>query len=182
MQDWKLLFKTKGKIDDWLWFVIKLLCICLAIFIINSLIFCFAVVHGSSMNHTLQDRDLLFVWKFYYSPDYGDVVICHTGKGYESEMIKRIVGLPGDIIDISDNGTVIRNGAELQEDYCAEKTFDKGDINYPIKVPVNQYFVMGDNRNDSIDSRYGEIGTLPKKNIDGKALLRIFPFWRITIL
>ena len=116
-------------------------------------------IQGTSMNPTLKQGEYVFCIKT-NKIERGDI-IAFTGR--DSFVIKRIIGLPGDIIDISEDGTVSVNGTALSEDYITNKA--KGDVEIPLPytVPKNSYFVLGDNRGDSLDSRHNNVGTL---NID----------------
>ena len=80
-----------------------------------------------------------------------------------NNVIKRVIGLPGETIDINDDGTIIINDKALEEEYLNNKVKGDVEINLPYKIPENSYFVLGDNRADSLDSRYNSIGTI---NID----------------
>lgn len=116
-------------------------------------------IQGTSMNPTLEQGEYVFCLKT-NKIERGDI-IAFTGR--DSFVIKRVIGLPGDIVDISEDGTVSINGTPLSEDYITNKA--KGDVEIPLPytVPKNSYFVLGDNRVDSLDSRHNNVGTL---NID----------------
>lgn len=116
-------------------------------------------IQGTSMNPTLEQGEYVFCLKT-NKIERGDI-IAFTGR--DSFVIKRVIGLPGDIVDISEDGTVSINGTPLSEDYITNKA--KGDVEIPLPytVPKNSYFVLGDNRGDSLDSRHNNVGTL---NID----------------
>jgi signal peptidase I len=135
------------------------------------------VVKGPSMNFTLQDGQQLVINKVVYKfhkPERGDIIIFHPPFAEQEEYIKRIIGLPGESVEIKEgvvyihkkDGTVLT----LDEPYVTRPAIQpfKGGV-----IPENEYFVMGDNRNNSSDSRTG--WTLPKKNIIGKACLSIWP-------
>lgn len=172
--------KKKKTLLAWMYFGLQMLAVAFIIYILNSLVFNFAVVRGTSMEPTLYDRDILICIKFGYQPEYGDIVLCRSGKGYENELVKRIIGVPGDRIDIDNTkGIVYINGEPLDEAYCTNITYTTGDIKFPVVVPENQYFVLGDNREVSVDSRYSEIGMISDKKIDGHITYRIFPFTKI---
>lgn len=140
-------------------------------------------IPSDSMLPTLHTGDRLVVEKISYrfnSPKFGDIVVFQPPpelqrRGYlaDQAFIKRIIATPGDTLQI-DDGKVYLNGKVLQEDYIKEPPIQAFP---PIKVPQNQYFMMGDNRNDSNDSRYW--GFLPKKNMIGKATFRFWPPDRI---
>jgi len=127
------------------------------------------LVSGESMNHTLQNADYLIMNKMAYSgdstPEYGDIVVFNGGKDH---LIKRIIGKPGDNIVI-ESGEVYRNGEKLKEPYIDEAT--PGELD--VIVTDGAYFVLGDNRDNSMDSR--TIGAIPEEYITGQAVLRVFP-------
>lgn len=158
-----------------------------------------SVVVGSSMEPTLKENDRLLVIQGFYEPNYGDIVALWADNLFNGEtgtqgelIVKRIIGLPGDEIDINAvSGVVYRNGEPLREDYIME-TIDPdclGNIHYPVTVEDNCVFVLGDNRNHSTDSRYGKndntpyyVGNVDMRYIVGKAVYRIYPFDRIGAL
>ena len=144
------------------------------------------LVKGSSMEPNFNHGDLVFINKLSTSvgsPDYGDVVICklEEGSGYEN-IIKRVIGLPGDEIDIVENEDdddvydLYVNGEYIEEDFLGEPMMTDGNIEYPFEVPENSYFVMGDNRNESLDSRKESVGAIHKDDLMGKVVLRLYPF------
>jgi signal peptidase I len=144
------------------------------------------LIPSASMYPTLQIGDRLVVEKISYRlhpPQAGDIVVFQTPpelqqRGYDDNQafIKRIIGLPGDIVGIV-NGQVYVNGKRLQENYIAEPANQPFP---PIKIPENKFFVMGDNRNDSNDSRYW--GFLPRKNLIGHAAFRFWPLNRLGLI
>lgn len=141
-------------------------------------------VSGHSMESTLSDGDYLVINKLIYrfaKPARGDIIV-FPHNGDKSEIfIKRVIGLPGDTIELK-HGYVYVNGVELQENYIDEKNETIGNIEYPFTVSEGQYYVMGDNRNNSFDSRYVEVGTVPLEQIIGKASIRIWPAKRFGLL
>lgn len=138
------------------------------------------VVDGRSMENTLNDKDNLIVDKISYrfkEPKRFDVIVFPYQK--RNYFIKRIIGLPGETVNIDEDGNIFINGVLLEENYGKEKIKDPGIASRPIVLGENEYFVLGDNRNDSFDSRYFEVGNVKKENIIGRAWLRIYPFNKI---
>lgn len=139
----------------------------LAVFLIQVL-----RVRGDSMAPSLDEGDLVVALRT-NSFDPGDIVAFYYGP---SILLKRVVGSPGDIINIDDDGNVYVNGVMLEENYLTEKARgDYNDIEYPFQVPDKRYFVIGDNRKDSIDSRSHEIGTVTREQVVGKVIARVWP-------
>lgn len=131
-------------------------------------------VRGDSMAPNLNENELVVSFRTTrFQP--GEIVAFYYGP---SILLKRVIGSPGDIIEIDDAGNVYVNGQMLEESYLTEKhKGDYSDIEYPYQVPEKRYFVLGDNRKESIDSRSYEIGTVTSEQIVGKVLLRIWPLW-----
>ena len=148
------------------------------------LIFAFAArtatVSGPSMLPTLRDGDrLLLVQAGYHDPQYGDVVVIDRSQKGEPPIIKRVIGRAGDEIDIDfETGQVRRNGQTLDEPYLNEPTLTRRDVKFPVTVPEGSVFVMGDNRNHSVDSRTREIGMIDLRRVMGKAVYRFLPAGR----
>lgn len=169
--------KVKYALENVIYTLLQLFAIFLFSFLVSNLIGGQGKVYGVSMEPLLSAGDRVIYWIPFYEPERGDVVICRTGKGIDYKLVKRIIGLPGDEINLeASSGTVYVNGEALEESYCQEGTHLPGDIDYPITVPPGQYFVMGDNRQESIDSRYSEVGTIEAGKIDGHVIFRFYPF------
>jgi len=132
-------------------------------------------VIGSSMEPSLQDEQQLLINKVVYhfhEPERGDIIIFHPPPPYNPKtipFIKRIIGLPGEIIEIIDKAVYV-NGSKLDESYIKEPPTYKLKAQ---KIPEDEYFVLGDNRNNTNDSHAG--WTVPRRNIIGKAWLSIWP-------
>ena len=174
--------KRYKELKEW---VIAILIMAAAIFVIRSFIFGTVIVKGVSMEPTYYHGDLIAINKLSYhfsSPERGDIIVCDYGSIEEEKIIKRVIGLPGEVIDFvpKNNGNydVMVNGETLDEDYIKSEVEFYGDTEYPYTVPENCYFVMGDNRNNSTDSRWQSIGFIEKNNIEGKAFLKIWHFGR----
>ncbi|MCR5025619.1 MAG: signal peptidase I [Lachnospiraceae bacterium] len=136
-------------------------------------------VSGESMVPTLQDQDSLLVDKLSYrftEPKRFDIVIFPYHYGNNQYFIKRIIGLPGESVRIDEEGNIYINGELLEEDYGAEVILDPGRAQTEVMLGDDEYFVMGDNRNHSMDSRDISVGNIAKKDILGKAFIRIYPF------
>lgn len=180
-------FKNKKKERKSMLFLKELILIAVFVFIIRGFLFGTVEVKGSSMQPNFQHGDFLAVNKLYgrfLEPKKGDVIVCKSSTGNSNEnLIKRVIGMPEDEIDIVLNEQsreveyfVYINGEKIEEDYLLETMQQCGNIEYPFVVPKDSYFVMGDNRNASTDSRTKSVGAIEKKNVKGKVFFRIYPF------
>lgn len=163
--------KTKKIIKDLLPYLI----IIVVVVLIRSFIITPVQVDGASMMPTLKDNEILILKKYDHSFERFDVIVFDYG---ENRLIKRVIGLPGDYVEYKDNKLYI-NGKQIKENFSRNaKTadFKLEDIELE-KVPNDCYFVMGDNRNNSTDSRM--IGEVCKENIKGSTNFSIFPFDKI---
>lgn len=142
-------------------------------------------VSGPSMYDTLEDGDNLWVDKLTYrfqDPERFDIVIFpHEEDGEQSFYIKRIIGLPGETVRIGEDGIIYINNEPLEEEYgyetIAAYTIERAKND--IVLGEDEYFVLGDNRNDSMDSRAEEVGNVRGKDLVGKAVFRIWPLSKI---
>ena len=135
------------------------------------------VVNGVSMQPTLSDGDNLIVDKLSYrfhDPDRFDIIVFPQVDG--RFFIKRIIGLPGENVRIDEDGFIYINGEKLQESYGKEVMLDPGIAAESITLGDDEYFVLGDNRNHSSDSRDPSVGVLHRKDLIGRAWVRIWPF------
>ncbi len=149
------------------------------IMIIFLLIFRMVVVSGSSMYATLWDGDWLLVLSntFYQNPRHGDIVVaCKDSFNDGEAIIKRGIATEGQTVDIDFlSGTVIVDGKPLEEDYTFTRTTLHEGMEFPLTVSEGCVFVLGDNRNDSLDSRHPAVGLVDKREILGKALFLFCP-------
>ena len=149
----------------------------LVLVLIFSFFFRIIQVDGSSMVSTLVNGDKLIVWGAGYTPQRGDVVIVDSYTSYGKPLVKRVIAKGGDTVSIDyATGTVAVNGEVLQEDYIAEPTYLGYDVTFPYTVPEGTVFVMGDNRNQSLDSRSTYVGCIDERDILGRVLLCFMPF------
>lgn len=152
--------------------------------VVITILFTFAFrvvnVDGSSMKPTLQNNDKVIVSTVGYEAQRGDVVVISSTDGLKKPIVKRIVAVGGDTVDINfTTGVVTVNGTE--EEYTDELTLQQFDIAFPITVPEGTVFVLGDNRGNSLDSRSTIIGCVDERLIVGKVLFRFFPLgdWKV---
>ena len=139
------------------------------------------VVNGNSMSPTFENGQYLIIDELSYflrEPKRGEVVVFRYPKNPKTFFIKRLIGLPGETVIIKDNQVTIQNGAEIiniDDSYIKEQTL----ADHTAVLGVGEYFVLGDNRDQSYDSRYW--GAVPEKLLKGRVLVRLFPVNKITM-
>lgn len=162
---------TAAEIKDWAISIV--VAVALAMFIRTFIVELY-VVDGPSMRPTLESEERLVVNKFIYrfrAPEKGEVLVFQYPRDPSRDFIKRVIATPGDTVEIRE-GRVLVNDQLLIEDYILEKTRSE----YPKStVPEGRIFVMGDNRNNSEDSRFADVGFVPYDLIKGKAILVFWP-------
>ena len=147
-----------------------------AIFLFVTVFYKPTLTHGHSMEPTLSDGDRAIAAVWNYKPANGDIVVIKDIHKANKYLVKRIISIAGDTIDIDfSTGEVFRNGELLVEPYILEKTTAAGDVRFPVTIPEGCVFVMGDNRNQSTDSRTTYTGMISEKNIEGKVIYRFYP-------
>lgn len=133
-------------------------------------------VEGSSMLNTLRNDDKVVMSNLFYTPKYGDIVVLRTEGFGDTPLVKRVIAVAGETIDIDFNtGDVMIDGNVIKEDYIRELTKSALDFNGPVTVPQGFVFVMGDNRNESTDSRSNLVGLVDTREILGKVLFVLIP-------
>ena len=132
-------------------------------------------IYGSSMTPSLQDGEIVLSVKD-VSPEPGEVIAFYYNN---KVLVKRVVGLPGDWIDIDEDGTVFVNGTALEEPYLEEKALGDCTISLPYQVPEGKVFVLGDHRSVSVDSRNRAVGCIAEDQIVGKIVFRVWPLTRL---
>ena len=168
-------FSFSGFIYDW----VGTLLIAFAVLLLVMAFFLRQItVNGSSMNDTLHNKDRLVVSSFMYEPSPGDIVVVTHGEKFDEPIIKRVIAVEGQHLEIDYfNNKVIVDGNVLDESYAKGITIRlTNSTQIPDTIPKGYVFVMGDNREDSLDSRSRKIGLIPVENIIGKVIYRIYPF------
>lgn len=166
-------------VKDLLSLIIYIGIVVLLCYIIINYVGCRSRVDGSSMEPTLSDKDSLWVDKLSYTfgkPKRFDVIIFDYDE--DTTYVKRVIGLPGETVRIDQNGNIYINEKLLKEDYGMEQILPSnlGRASQPVVLGEGEYFVLGDNRNNSSDSRWPDVGNVKEEDIVGKVVLRIYPF------
>ncbi|MBQ9142513.1 MAG: signal peptidase I [Lachnospiraceae bacterium] len=144
-------------------------------------------VNGESMEPTLSDGDNLIVDKISYrfnEPERFDIIVFPFQHKEDTYYIKRIIGLPGETVEIDEEGVIYIDGEVLMESYGREIISPEhvGRVEYPVVLGEDEYFVMGDNRNNSSDSRIPEVGNVKRDQIIGRAWVRIWPLSDLEVI
>lgn len=170
------------KRDVWEWVESIAISVTTLIFIF---VFVFRIVgvDGHSMDQTLADGDRLIITSMFYTPAAGDIVVVNQPNEFGKPLIKRIIALEGQTVDIDfKTGVVTVDGQVLDEPYISTPTTVYEGVDFPVTVPEGTVFVMGDNRQNSTDSRSEMVGFIDTRYILGKAIFRIFPFNTLGLL
>lgn len=171
------MWDMKEYINGWIKDLYPYVLVILIVILIRIFIITPVRVNGSSMEPTLYDKEVLILEKFNRFYDRFDVIVLNYKK---EKLVKRVIGLPGEHIEYKDNILYV-NGVKVSEDFINDETldFDLRQLDFNI-IPDDYYFVMGDNRNNSTDSRY--IGLINKNNIVGTVRIIVYPFDRFGLI
>ncbi len=167
--------KKRSKLSYIVEFAIYIVLILVCIFWVPEHVIQRTVVSGESMENTLHNGESLLVNKVAYEPSRYDIIVFYPyGKEEEEYYVKRIYGMPGETVQIKGNEIYINNN-KIQDDYAKNAMDDSGIAEEPLKLGDDEYFVLGDNRQVSKDSRDSEVGPVKRENIAGHVVLRIWP-------
>lgn len=184
---------VKGR--EWVEWIEVLSTAIIAVVIIFCFVFRIATIDGDSMNNTLHHNDRVVITNFNYTPKNGDIVVIsrNVANSIESQtsgnepIIKRVIAVGGQTvnIDFKDGGKVYVDGKALKDDYISSPTINNGDVEFPLYVPEGYIFVLGDNRSESLDSRFsviGDNGLVDERYVLGRAIFRFLPLNKIGVL
>ena len=152
--------------------ILVILAIAAIISILTTMFFPIMSIHGNSMAPTVKDGSITVAHK-QETLERGDVCAFYSGN---SILCKRVIAFGGEVVSIDDDGVIYIDGVELDEPYLTERDFGNTNITFPYTVPEHTYFVMGDNRSTSIDSRNTKIGCISEGQIIGKLIFCFWPF------
>ncbi len=178
-------FLNNDKIINYIYDIVKTILFMFSIIcIIFTFIFRDANVVGNSMVDTLHNNDKVILTNFMYMPEPGDIVVINAENQIEKDIIKRVIATEGQTLRIDYNtGEVLVDGVIIDEPYISSYTIKpNNEYDIPYVIPEGYIFVMGDNRNVSLDSRDSEIGLIPVSDVIGKAQFIFFPVNRISYL
>ncbi len=164
--------KYKKRFTSTLFSTVSILIVVAAVAVlVSTLFFPVVQVSGNSMEPTLKNGDILVLLKS-DKISYGDMC-CVSWQN--KTLLKRVIGLPGDTIEINEQGDVYLNSEKLDEPYVEIKSLGNCEIEFPYQVPDNKYFILGDQREASIDSRSSTIGCVGKDQVIGRVIVKIWP-------
>ena len=165
--------KDSGDMFDWVQCLVPAMVIFLLLFVFvgRSL-----YVIGGSMLPTLEEGDRLIISRLFYTPERGDIVVLQKNSFSDTSIVKRVIATEGETVDIDfEAGIVYVDGVALDEPYTNEPTISQQNFDEPVTVPEGCVFVLGDNRNESSDSRHEGIGMVDTRCVIGKVLFILIP-------
>ncbi len=176
--------KKKNKADSGLMTLIKagvfILAVLIMAYVLSEFVFERVWVTNHSMESTLNPDDCVMIDKISYrfrDPERFDIIVFRK-KGSGEELVKRVIGLPFETVQIKD-GKFFIDGSEIEDIEGLDAPEEAGLAENPIELGVGEYFVVGDNRSESIDSRYEQVGNVTSTRIIGRMFMRVFPFNKI---
>ena len=168
--------KIKVRMELLLYFCALIICV----FVIPKYVLQRTIIKGPSMENNFYHGENVLVEKVSVRLDklkrFDVIVFYPFGKDYREYYMKRLIGMPGETIQITDDGVIYINGEVLEENYGKDPITFGGIASEPLQLGEDEYFVLGDNRSISDDSRGEAVGVVNEKNIDGRVILRIWPF------
>ncbi len=173
---------TKTAFSSFFHWVSGIVAVLFVIFLVIMLFFRPVTVGGDSMEPTLRNGDRLFVYSFMYEPANGDVIVARSPDGADLPVIKRVIAKEGQVVELDyEKGTLTVDGTVIDENYISGMSkVPVNEIEYPYTVPEGHIFVMGDNRDESRDSRHKTFGCIDENTVAGKAVFRFYPFSSMT--
>jgi len=173
--------RTLKKIYEWTFEI----ALAFAVFLlIQNFVLRTATISGDSMEPSFSHNDRIIVSRLHYllaNPKVNDVIIFPDNNDEQKFLVKRIIAKEFDVVDLVGLRFTV-NGEFLSDDFSSELIGSLGDQPFPITVHENSYFVLGDNRNRSLDSRFTSVGLIPKSDIVGKAVFVFYPFSKLTFI
>jgi len=176
--------KKRSELKEW---ILSFVIVVAVAVIVRTFLVCPIAVKGVSMEPNFHHGDYVLVNRFEYmisQPEKDDIIVCeYPGSKDEQKIIKRVIGIPGDTIDFEWTGEyycLVLNGEYYEEEYINGDMYHLGDMDFPYTVQEGEYFVMGDNRNDSLDSRYKMVGAIEKSDMIGRVFISLKPFKKIN--
>ncbi len=177
-----MLKASKSQLEFFEWIDALVFC-AVTIILIFLFFFRLVTVQGISMEPTFYEGDRLIIRSIAYEPEHGDVVVLDSDTGLGKPLVKRVIAVGGDTIDIDpETGAVYVNGDVINEDYISAPTTQIYDTQFPLTVDDGHVIVLGDNRPNSQDSRSATIGQVDARGIMGEAIFRIWPLDRSGII
>lgn len=171
--------KTNQAKQELLSWLRMMFCVVIGTVLLFTLVLRIVRVDGDSMRDTLQDGDILIALSRHLSGELerGDIVVVQReGFNRSQPIVKRVIAVEGQTVEIDfEEGIVIVDGKDLDEDYALEPTWLEEGMKFPLTVPEDSYFILGDNRNHSEDSRSIDLGTVTHDEVVGKAVLLVLP-------